>query len=314
MSRLQLPVEILQRPHRMLTDADKTRYQAAFEPYLRGTAGQFTCHWTGAGAHRVPLQASGQLMARLVDELAGDYQTHPTGQLLERVFHEHFEPSDDDNIHPKDGHDLAADNLQSPDDPDATFRRKRGAELRCQPHRNSTSRQRLSGHHRRASGVRHGITLPSGEVMTVETGRTAGRYILRYPPDTCVPNPPTGIYLSQHQVNVALRRQQCRQDKLSGKNPRAAIEATIGALKRPFGNDQVPVRGKFRVSMMMIGSAMMVNLRRIHRHQEKTRRQAAKKAEPNGSKGALSAFFRRVRDVLRKPAYSIYRFSNLPLT
>ena len=63
-------------------------------------------------------------MGRLVDELAADYQTHPTYQLLCRVFNEHFEPSDD-NIHPKNGRDLRAGNLQSPDDPDATFRRKR---------------------------------------------------------------------------------------------------------------------------------------------------------------------------------------------
>ena len=155
-----------------------------------------------------------------------------------------------------------------------------------------------------------GVTLPSGDVMTVESGRKPGRYILRYPADTTLPDPPTGIYLSQQQVNVALRRQRYRQNKLNGKNPRADIEATIGAIKRPFGNDKVPMRGKFRVGMMIIGSAMMVSLRRIHRHQEKMRRQAG----INGADSALSIFFRRIRGVFRLPAYSIYHFSTLPLT
>ena len=45
-----------------------------------------------------------------------------------------------------------------------------------------------------------------------------------------------------------------------------AIEATIAALKRPFNDDQVPVRGQFRLSALMIGSAAMVNIRRIQRY------------------------------------------------
>ena len=392
MSRLQLLVEILQRTHRMLSDTDQARYQVDFEPYLSGTSGQFTYHLKGEGAHRAPLQAIGQLMGRLVDELAADYQTHPTYQLLCRVFNEHFEPSDD-NIHPKNGRDLRAGNLQSPDDPDATFRRKRDenyigyvaditetahpdndfqliTRVKAEPNTvddavllaeqlqemdtadspdiiyadggygspevDALAAERgielhqtaLRGASPRADGfdlaaceltfdadnrTLLGVALPNGDVMRVKPGRKKGRYILRYPAETPVPDPPTGIYLSQQQVNVALRRQRCRQDKLNGKNPRAAIEATIGALKRPFGNDKVPVRGKFRVGMLIIGSAMMVNLRRIHRHQEKMRRQAAKQAEANGSDSALSALFRRVRGVFRLPAYSIYRFSNLPL-
>ena len=47
---------------------------------------------------------------------------------------------------------------------------------------------------------------------------------------------------------------------------RAAVEATIGARKRPFNADQVPVRGQFRLNLLMIGSAAMVNIRRIQRY------------------------------------------------
>jgi hypothetical protein len=44
---------------------------------------------------------------------------------------------------------------------------------------------------------------------------------------------------------------------------RAAAQATIGALKRPFSDDQLPARGQFRVELMMIASAFMVNVRWI---------------------------------------------------
>ena len=64
-----------------------------------------------------------------------------------------------------------------------------------------------------------------------------------------------------------MRRQRTAQARAAGCNLRAAVEATVGALKRPFDNDKLPVRGQFRVNTMLIGSALMVNLRRIHRYQ-----------------------------------------------
>ncbi len=75
------------------------------------------------------------------------------------------------------------------------------------------------------------------------------------------------MYFSQPQLDLALRRQRSAQARTGGRNLRVAIEATVGALKRPFTNDQLPVRGPFRVKMMVLGSAFMVNLRRIHRYQ-----------------------------------------------
>ena len=54
--------------------------------------------------------------------------------------------------------------------------------------------------------------------------------------------------------------------RASGQDLRAAVEATVRSVKHPFGNGKVPVRGKSRVSMVMIGSALMSNLRRIHRY------------------------------------------------
>jgi len=55
---------------------------------------------------------------------------------------------------------------------------------------------------------------------------------------------------------------------------RSAIEATIRSLKLPFRNDQLPVRGRFRVAVMIIASAAIVNLHRIHRYQVERRQPA----------------------------------------
>ncbi len=125
MSRLQLLIEILQRTRKMLSEADKARFQSDFAPYIKGTAGQFTYHLKGKGAHRLHLESIGKLMAKLVNALAGDYKNHTDYQQLCRVFDEHFNRSDDDT-YPKDGHNLEAKNLQSPVDPDASYRSKRG--------------------------------------------------------------------------------------------------------------------------------------------------------------------------------------------
>lgn len=44
MGRVQLLVEVLQRVHRMLNEADQERYAEAFAPYLRGHSGQYVYH------------------------------------------------------------------------------------------------------------------------------------------------------------------------------------------------------------------------------------------------------------------------------
>jgi hypothetical protein len=376
LSRLQLLIEILQRTYKMLSEADRTRFSADFAPYIKGTAGQFTYRLKGKGAGRPHLKAIGKLMAKLVDDLAIDYKNHPDYQQLCRVFAEHFTQSDDDT-HPKNGHDLSAKNLQSPDDPDATYRRKRGEDhigyvanitetaqsdndfqliLKVQIEPNTADDAKLLAEtvpelkekyglekmyadggygsaevdaamaehdielHQTALRGRkpsedgfnlaacdlevnpddqrlQKVTTPAGDEMLIEPGRNSSRYILRHPANTRVADPPTGIYISQKQIDIAIRRQRCAQNKAVGKNPRAAVEATIGAVKRPFGNDKVPVRGKFRVGMMVIGSAMMVNLRRIHRFRAEVRQAATENTEDGGSEDLLLAFFRRARAI-----------------
>jgi len=73
------------------------------------------------------------------------------------------------------------------------------------------------------------------------------------------------LRFSQQEVELALRRQRSAEARASGQNLRSAIEATVRSIKHPFDDGKVPVRGQPRVSMVMVGSAAMSNLRRIHR-------------------------------------------------
>ena len=130
MSRLQLLVEVVQRVWRILTEADQGLYAPSFEPYLKGTAGQY-CYRVKADEVDEHLVAVGQSMHDLVHGLAADYADHPTYRVLQRVFDEHFAPEAGDKaesgqIRVKAGEELSASSLQSPDDWEATYRVKRG--------------------------------------------------------------------------------------------------------------------------------------------------------------------------------------------
>lgn len=423
MSRLQLLVEVLHRVHREMTPADQAAWAEAFAPYLKGSSGQYVYRVKGRGSHQPHLAAIGELMHRLVKELADAYAQTAVYQMLGRVFGEHFRLAEQ-KVQPKAGQELSAGSLQSPDDWTASYRQKgpedfigyvaNAAEtchpdndfqliLKMQTEPNTTDdakmlaeavpalKQRTDLAQMNTDGgygspevdevlAEHGVELrqtairgrppapdkfnladcqwelddhqqplavitPQGERVEVEPGRQPGRYILRFgqaatadkqtasppaaepfrsahigspdpPPAGPSPrpqkiNPPPVLYFSQQQVDLALRRQRSAQLRTEDKNPRAAIEASMGALKRPFGHDKVPVRGQFRVGMVMIGSAAMVNLRRIWRFQVEQRKEKAKNKPEAFSNLPLFQFFNRQIAAFLHHSYSVVRFNLL---
>ena len=124
-TRLRLLVEVLQRTHRMLDEADQEHFAEAFAPYLKGKAGQYAYRVKAeeSGTH---LERIGELMHRLVDELAAKYGGEHSYQILKRVFGEHFMLAAESGLRPKQGKELSASSLQSPDDEQASYRHKRG--------------------------------------------------------------------------------------------------------------------------------------------------------------------------------------------
>ena len=124
MSRLQLLVEVLQRVYRMFDETDQEQYAETFAPYLKGSSGQYLYRIKGEDTDS-HLKSIGELMQTQVEELHDKYQDDPTYSILTRVFNEHF-IVEESQLRAKVGQELRADSLQSPDDPDATYRQKSG--------------------------------------------------------------------------------------------------------------------------------------------------------------------------------------------
>lgn len=126
------------------------------------------------------------------------------------------------------------------------------------------------------------ITCPNGQEVIVEAGRTTG-YLARFDPSICQTcpfalqnrcratphkrDPAYKLSFTQKQVHWARRRRRSEDFYLTGKNPRAAIEAIVRAVKHPFPRGKLPVRGLFRATCMVVSSAAMVNLRSIWRYE-----------------------------------------------
>lgn len=64
----------------------------------------------------------------------------------------------------------------------------------------------------------------------------------------------------------AKRLRQSRLHHTEAGNLRSAVEATVRSLKHPFPAGKLPVRGRFRVTCMVIGAAAVSNVRRLHRY------------------------------------------------
>jgi hypothetical protein len=404
-TRLRLLVEVLQRTHRMLDEADQEHYTEAFEPYLKGQAGQYAYRVKPgeSGAH---LERIGLLMHQLVDELADKYGEQHSYQILKRVFGEHFVLEVQDSLRLKAGQELSASSLQSPDDEDASYRQKRGKDYvgyvanvteTCDPENDlqlvmkvqvepntSEDAQMLAealpelkkrtqvdemhtdgGYSSEAvdelmaelevdqvqtaikgakpdpdtlrledfeweispQGKPESVTCPNGLKAQVITGRSQQRYLAYFNLEKCEGcpfaadcpakplkrRPKRALRFSAKQQHVARRRQLSTQARESGQNLRAAVEATVRSVKHPFRNGKVPVRGQPRMSMIMIASAAMTNVRRICRYlQDKNKLESPKKSQKLPSDKLVFQFFDRVSHFFSAcPAFSTHQAAEL---
>jgi len=131
-------------------------------------------------------------------------------------------------------------------------------------------------------GAPIGITCPHGLSTAITPARTSGLQA-RFDPKICSacpfqkdgrcraePQKRDGRYLlafTLKEVRAAQRRKDFLRHKDSGQNLRAAVEATVRSVKHPFPAGKLPVRGQFRMTSMVIASAIHVNVRRIWRYQ-----------------------------------------------
>lgn len=351
-SRLQLLVEVLQRVHRMLSEIDQARNADTFAPYVAGSSGQYVFR-VRSEEGRDHITRIGMVMQQLIRDLADDYADAPAYQILQRVFNEQF-VLEESHPRPRQGDEFPSRTLQSPDDPDATFQRKRGKPYTgyvtnvsetCDPdndlqlivtvqaapnavddptlleeampdlerlgvhtlHTDGGYNNRQTAQSADERGIEHiqtairghsakglglyqfqigmsgagmpiDITCPNGQRTSIQS-KKPGRFIADFDINLCeacplrdqcpskprTRRPKQTLYFDSHGIEIARRRQRIEIERRSGRNPRAAVESTVRSIKHPFRQGKLPVRGLFRVASMMLASAMMCNVRRIHR-------------------------------------------------
>ncbi len=128
--RTQLLVEILVRLQRVLSDDDKVRFADILSPYIMQTSGQYIYNLErGQIPHE--LEKLGCVYPVLYQELQTGYRDVDIFQIFKRVYHEHFTVIKD-KVQVKPGEELNGAILQSPDDIDATYRKKNGRHFRGQ--------------------------------------------------------------------------------------------------------------------------------------------------------------------------------------
>lgn len=140
-------------------------------------------------------------------------------------------------------------------------------------------------------GVPLTITCPQGQTVRVTPRRQPGRFAAEfgratcehcplYAAERCPPRPDNRrrslrLTFDQAEVEKAQRHRRSRAAQ-EGRNLRAAVEATVRSLKHPFPAAKLPVRGLFRVTCLIVGSAAMTNVRRLQRWRQKQRAAVAK--------------------------------------
>jgi hypothetical protein len=388
-SRLQLLVEALQRLMRVLTEADQAYYAELLAPYVQKSAEQYIYPVKGQAAWESHLQQIGQVMDRLVTELAARYSEEPMYQVFTRIFADNY-MLQEQRVRARKNAEIPAGCLQSVDDLEATYRKKgpkgfkgyvanlsescfpenpvqlitqvqvapnnqEDADLLAEslpelkvrtgveslyvdggygsPEADQASIQQkvelvqtgIRGNApdpeklsladfeivQTEDGKPTQITCPGGQTVRVEAGRTTG-YIACFDPQVCQScplqqenrcrakagkrDPRPKLSFTQQEVNWARRRKRHRAFKKEKGNLRAAVEATIRSLKHPFPGGKLPVRGLFRVASMIVASAAMINMRRIHRYWNeqgypKTAKKAAEKTESSDIKPLQDSFW-----------------------
>jgi len=132
------------------------------------------------------------------------------------------------------------------------------------------------------SGKPTQITCPQGQTVEVHGSSQKKGFVAHFDDKVCegcsfLPKCPvqkgkrdTRFHLrfDQKQINMSQRRQRSLEHQEEGRNLRAAVESTVRQVKHPFPAGKLPVRGKFRVTCMVIGSALMSNVHRIQRYLE----------------------------------------------
>ncbi len=161
------------------------------------------------------------------------------------------------------------------------------------------------------------ITCPQGKAETVHSTSQKKAFVAHFTAEVCQicpladkcparpgsRDPHHHLRFTQADARASERRRRCQEQRKDGRNLRAAVEASVRSLKHPFPAGKLPVRGKFRVACLLIGSASISNVRRIQRYlQSKSKAETVQPVAPGAEKGiqeqARDSFWAFTRTIL----------------
>ena len=127
--RLQLLIEVILRVYRVLSKSDKKKFGEQFSSYKDTDSEHYMYHLKGSD---LPHELSGitSLYYWINLNLPSRYYSKKEYKIFLRVYEEHFKLDENEKFQMRDNSEISSDSLQSPDDPDATYRKKRGVDYR----------------------------------------------------------------------------------------------------------------------------------------------------------------------------------------
>lgn len=169
-----------------------------------------------------------------------------------------------------------------------------------------------------AAGVPVQLTCPEGQTVPVNLSRQQKAFVASFAQAGCAAcplakkcpaqpgkrDPRPRLRFTQAEAQAAQRRRRSQQLRQERGNLRAAVEATVRSLKHRYPDAQLPVRGKFRVTCLLLGAAAVANVRRIQRYlmakmRPEKAEKAPKTAQKTGAETQAPAFLSLLRTWLR---------------
>jgi len=120
-TRIELLVEVVLRMWRVLDEAGQAQHREHFASYVEAKTSGLFLHRLRRSDIDATLERLGELYAWMVEALKADYGATEIHRIVCRVFAEHFTRVEE-RIAVRPGKEIGSGSLQSPDDPEATYR------------------------------------------------------------------------------------------------------------------------------------------------------------------------------------------------
>jgi Transposase domain (DUF772). len=123
--RLQLLIEVILRVYRMLNKSDKKLFSDHFQNYTDQSSEHYMYQLKGSDLPHEYAKVT-ELYYWIKSNLPSRYFGREEYRIFNRVYEEHFKFDEDEKLRLRDKDEIGINTLQSPDDPDATYRKKHG--------------------------------------------------------------------------------------------------------------------------------------------------------------------------------------------